>query len=131
MMYYTKKPVRFIAEVTPRHIGLDEDNSIVVTIKNLAYLQKATVCLYQTSANGGEYQVIQEIDGVQHGDETATINIPANTLNTGVFALYCAAAKAFCIIILKYFSNCGVSLSNSSYERVSITAISDFSIAWM
>jgi hypothetical protein len=83
MMYYTKEPERFIAEVTPRHIGLDEDNLIVVTIKNLAYLQKATVCLYQTSANGGEYQVIKEIDGV-HGDETATFNIPAITLNTGV-----------------------------------------------
>jgi hypothetical protein len=84
MMYYTKEPVRFIAEVTPRHIGLDEDNPIVVTIKNLAFHQKAIVCLYQATANGGEYQVIQEIDGMQHGDETATFIIPANKLNTGV-----------------------------------------------
>jgi hypothetical protein len=84
MIYYTKEPVRFIAEVSPRHIGLDTDNSIVVTIKNLSFQHKATVCLYQASVTGDGFQEVQEINALQHGDQTATFNILANTLTTGI-----------------------------------------------
>lgn len=83
MNYYTKEPISMVTKVSPRHIALDVSNTIEVSIKNLPYHQKVIVCLYQPSESGSDYQVVQEAEGVQHGDLVVSFNISANALTAG------------------------------------------------
>lgn len=83
MMNYTKEPIKIAASVSPRHIALDVANTIEVTINNLDYQQIATVCLYQPSNGGNEFQDVQQAVGTQNLNEVIAFNIPPNTLLAG------------------------------------------------
>lgn len=84
MRYYTKAPVRLVANVLPRHIIKADNNIVNLNITNIAYGDIVYIGMYQKPSvifpNG--YQRIKEITGVQ-GIFSDTLNSPPDILSEG------------------------------------------------
>jgi len=84
MRYYTKAPVRLVANVLPRHIIKADNNIVNLNITNIAYGDIVYIGMYQKPSvifpNG--YQRIKEITGVQ-GIFSDTLNFPPDKLSEG------------------------------------------------